>query len=184
MATGVLLVCVGKATKQFDQLLRLKKTYEGIILLGKTTDTDDMEGKVLEEKTVPVFDEQEIRQAISEFEGTIDQVPPRYSALKIGGRSMYKMARKGVDFTPQARQVVVYRAEVLKWESPEIHFRITCGSGTYIRSIARDIGKKLQTGGTLKALTRTSIGPYTIEEALTLQDLQNYLAVHGSIQNN
>ena len=184
MATGVLLICVGKATKQFDQLLQFKKTYEGIILLGQTTDTDDIEGKILEEKTVPNIEQERIQALFADFEGEIEQVPPRYSALKVGGRSMYQLARKGVVFTPQARQVLVYQAEILKWESPEIHFRITCGRGTYMRSIARDIGEKLQTGGTLKALTRTSIGPYTIEEALTLQDLQHELAANGSIQNN
>jgi len=183
MARGVLLVCTGKATKEFDNLLVLEKEYEGTIELGIETDTDDIEGRVLKRSWVPDFDAGEISRALGRFEGEIDQIPPAYSAVKIKGKPLYRMARRGIEVERKPRKVRIFESSLLRWEKPLLDFRIRCGKGTYIRAVARDIGQDLGTGGALKALTRTRVGPYTIDEALSLEQLKELCFVHGSPSN-
>jgi len=183
MARGVLLICTGKATKEFDRLLLLEKVYEGTIELGIQTDTDDIEGRVLGRSPVPAFDSDTIREALSRFNGEVEQIPPAFSAVKMKGKPLYRMARKGMAVEPKARKVRIFESTILKWEKPLLDFRIRCGKGTYIRALARDMGQVLGTGGTLKALTRTRVGPYTLEEALTLEQLEGLCFVNESLSN-
>ena len=167
-ATGVLLVCTGSATKQVNRLIEYDKEYEGEVVLGKQTTTDDPEGDIIRSEEVPAFTEDRIRSTLAAFIGEIEQIPPVYSALKVKGRRMYELARSGKEVKREPRKVQVYSIDLIQWERPSIHVRIRCGRGTYIRAIARDIGLKLETGGYLKSLKRTRVGPYRVEKSLSL----------------
>lgn len=169
LATGVLLVCTGRATKRVSEFMDLEKEYEGIVELGRATDTDDAEGKIIEEHPVPDFSEEEIESSLNSFRGTIDQTPPLYSALKKNGQRMYKLARRGNDVPRQPRSVTIHEITLLKWIRPELHIRVRCSRGTYIRALARDIGKTLGTGGYLKALRRTRIGQFQATDSYPLE---------------
>jgi len=171
-ATGVLLVCTGKATKKVSTLMALEKEYVGVMELGKMTDTLDVTGTVVEQKPVPSVTFEEIRQTVGEFVGAILQAPPAYSALKVGGRRLYELARKGEAVSPTPRPVEIYAIDVLDVTLPEIVIRVRCGKGTYIRALARDIGERLGTVAYLRALERTAVGPYRVEDALRLAELE------------
>ncbi|NQT27946.1 tRNA pseudouridine(55) synthase TruB [candidate division KSB1 bacterium] len=171
-ATGLLLICTGKATKQFDQLVTLEKVYQGVIELGKQTDTDDSEGKVIFTKSVPEFAEEEILSVLKQFEGEIEQTPPIYSALKIQGQPAYRLARKGKKVEMQPRSVFIKEIRLIQWKHPNIEIEVTCSRGTYIRAIARDVGDKLGVGGFLKSLIRTRIGQYSTDTAMSLDSLR------------
>jgi tRNA pseudouridine55 synthase len=172
MATGVLLVCTGKATKKAAFFMELMKTYEGEILLGKTTDTDDADGLVVQESSVPLFSENHIRQVLNGYLGEIDQEPPQFSAVRRNGTRMYHLARKGMQIPAPPRRVLIDQISLLSWEKPRIRIRVQCGKGTYIRSLARDIGRQLGTGGHLSQLRRTAIGPYHVNEAWPLEQFK------------
>jgi tRNA pseudouridine55 synthase len=171
-ATGVLLVCTGRATKRVSKLMGLEKEYVGVVELGKTTDTLDVTGSIVEEREVPAVTLDEVRQVAGEFVGRISQVPPAYSALKVNGRRMYKLARKGEAVALPPRTVEIYAVDVLDLNLPELTIRVRCGKGTYIRALARDIGERLGTVAYLRTLQRTAIGPYRIEDALRIEDLE------------
>ena len=177
LATGVLLVCTGKATKSVSDFMNLDKTYSGTIELGKTTDTDDREGKVLSEKKIPDFSKKEIESVVKSFKGNQKQIPPMYSALHVNGQRLYKLARKGKTVTREARDVTIHTFKLVEWKSPLIHFLVKCSKGTYVRSLARDIGEKLGTGGHLSNLRRLSIGDYTAENAYSLNDFKQLVLV-------
>ncbi len=168
-ATGVLLVCTGKATKQVSQFVDMDKEYEGKIHLGIATDSDDADGTVIEEKEVPELNEAQIEEVLYKFKGRIEQVPPMFSALKHNGKRLYKLARKGKVVERKPREVMIYDIELLSWESPFIQLRVHCLKGTYIRSLARDIGLALQTVAHLTTLQRTRIGDYKVQDAVTLE---------------
>jgi len=176
-ATGVLLVVTGKATKKVDQLMGLEKEYKGTILLGITTDTDDAEGRIIEEKEVSPFSEDKINKVLKGFTGEIEQIPPMYSALKINGQPLYKLARKGKVVERKPRKVIIHSISVDSIDLPCINVTVRCSKGTYIRALARDIGEKLGVGGHLKSLVRTRIGGYKVEDALSLDDIREELAV-------
>lgn len=184
MATGVLIVCTGKATKQVSSLMNMEKVYEGTICLGKTTDTDDAEGKVLSENTVPVLTRSEIEDILSEYCGEIDQVPPKFSAIRKNGVRLYKMARKGIPVDIGHRKVLVYKIELLSWKTPNIRLRITCGKGTYIRALARDIGSQLGCGGYLSSLRRIRVGEYHVHNAWQLDQFKELIIEHENISHN
>jgi len=174
LASGVLLVCVGrKVTRQVPRLQALEKEYEGTILLGIQTDTDDLEGKVIQEKTVPPLTREDVQRVLGEFTGEIEQVPPVFSALVVKGRKSYNLARRGKEVHSQARKVSVKSIEVTSFAPPRIGLRVVCGKGTYIRALARDLGERLGTCGVLQELVRTRIGPYHLKDALTLKGLQS-----------
>lgn len=183
MATGLLPLCFGEATKVASQLLGSHKAYEAECLLGITTDTDDAEGETREQREVPALDTATIEQALRGFVGTIDQVPPAFSALKRDGVRMYERARRGETVELEARNVTIHDIELLDWESPRLRFRVTCGSGTYIRSLARDLGAVLGCGAHLTALRRLWVDPFTTPvmhstqalEALTPEALEQRL---------
>jgi len=186
MATGVLLVCVGPATRLISLLQEAAKTYVAEFRLGERSDTDDSTGIV---ERVP-FDsapisEAHFHDALSSFLGTIDQVPPAFSAVKVKGQRAYAKARRGEDVQLKPKSVTVHSIDVRDYQWPAVSLQISCGSGTYIRSIARDLGTRLGCGGLMSALQRTAIGEFRIDDAvdaqtLTVDNLQSHLtdAIH------
>ncbi|MEL6556757.1 MAG: tRNA pseudouridine(55) synthase TruB [Bacteroidota bacterium] len=166
LASGLLIVCTGKHTKKIESYQGQIKEYTGIIELGKTTPSYDLETEFDSEKTTDGITLEQIEQVIgSELIGEISQVPPVYSALKVGGERLYNKARRNETVEVKSRQVIVDRFEVVRFENPEVHFKIVCSKGTYIRSLAHDLGQKLNCGGYLKSLRRTKIGDFSVEDA-------------------
>jgi tRNA pseudouridine55 synthase len=182
-ATGLLVLLVGKATRACEQVMGMTKTYEATIKLGATTPTDDPESPEIPTPggTRPVSIEP-ITDALREFVGSIHQIPPVYSALKVGGRRAADRARSGQVVQMQPRIVRVDSIEVLTYDGPMLHVRVACGRGTYIRAIARDLGARLGVGGYLTQLRRTRIGPYDVANAVKLDNLPPIEALIRSIQ--
>ena len=172
MATGVLPVCFGKATRIIEYYDDDFKTYEAEMKLGMVTDTLDITGTVLETKPVDVSEE-DVIQAIDSFRGWITQIPPKYSALKVNGKPLYKYAREGVEVEIKSRKIYVADIQAMEVNLGEnrILFRVTCSKGTYIRTICDDIGKKLGCGGTMTALQRIQSGCFRVEDARTLPEI-------------
>lgn len=171
MATGVLVVMVGKATKLCELVMVGEKEYEATVDLSRSSDTDDAEGNVRTVEVGSIPDEAAVRSAVAKFVGAIDQVPPAFSALHVGGRRAYDLARDGQVVELASRRVIVHEIRVIRYEWPEVVIAVRCGKGVYIRSIARDLGAELGTGGMLTALRRTRVGTWTIEQARTLDSL-------------
>lgn len=167
LASGVLVVCVGGATRLIEYVQRLPKSYAATFLLGRESPTEDVDGQVTELADPPVPSLVQIVDAAKSLTGTIEQRPPAFSALKVGGRRAYDMARAGqkVDLAP--RPVDVYRIEVVEYDYPQLRLEIDCGSGTYIRSLGRDLAISLGTAAVMSALERTAIGQFRIEEAVS-----------------
>lgn len=174
-ATGVLVVLVGKATRLCDQFMAGEKEYETTIDLSRVSDTQDPEGVIEEVAVAAPPDRQAVGRAVAGLTGTIMQRPPSHSAIHIGGRRAYHMARKGEVFDIPARPVMVHEFEVLEYQWPLVRARIRCGKGTYIRSLARDLGLALGTGGMLTQLRRTRVGAFTIAQARPLESLPSEL---------
>jgi tRNA pseudouridine55 synthase len=171
-ATGVLLLLVGKATKSCETLMGERKGYEATVKLGARTATDDPESPE-EPLDVPMIpSEDQVRDALAKQIGAIQQRPPAFSAMKVGGQRAYKLARQGGQVEIQPRTVMVYSIELLAYAWPTAQIRVECGRGTYIRAIARDLGEALGTGGYLTELRRTFVGRFRAEEAVTLEALQ------------
>ena len=172
MATGVLPVLIGRGVKASEFMLTSGKHYGATLLLGVTTDTEDVTGTVLSECEV-TLSEGEVMDAISRFVGEIMQTPPMYSALKVGGKKLCDLARKGETVEREARPVTVYSIDARRINDREYYLDVTCSKGTYIRTLCADIGSALGVGGTMKTLTRLSASGYTIDEARTLSELEN-----------
>ncbi|NQV90118.1 tRNA pseudouridine(55) synthase TruB [Candidatus Uhrbacteria bacterium] len=179
-ATGLLIVGVGRtATREMQKLVGLDKTYEAVFVLGLRSDTDDREGVILDAPLHPPQpDQSEIEAVLGTFVGEIEQIPPSYSAIKIGGKKMYEAAREGKPLEAKPRSVTIYSAELTKKATHEdaqtfITLTISCSTGTYIRAIARDLGIALGGGGYVDVLRRTSIGPFSIDQSHTLEALQS-----------
>ncbi|MFZ0455723.1 MAG: tRNA pseudouridine(55) synthase TruB [Ignavibacteriaceae bacterium] len=170
MATGLLIVCTGKKTKEITTFQELEKTYTGIITLGKTTTSMDLETEIIEEKPFNNINEEMIFKAKEEFTGQILQIPPMYSAVKYKGKALYKYARKGKTVEREPREVFISKFNITNIELPDIHFEISCSKGTYIRVIANDLGISLGCGALLSSLRRTKIGNYNVENALLVDD--------------
>ena len=170
-ATGVLPVCLGKATKLCDIIGDWDKTYEAVLLLGKETDTEDTSGKILEEKEVTVTEE-EIQNIILSFQGTYDQIPPMYSAKKVNGKKLYELARQGIVIERKPCPVTLSSIYIKKIELPYVTFEVTCSKGTYIRSLCRDIGVKAGCGACMAGLIRTRVSSFRIEEGFTLSEVE------------
>jgi tRNA pseudouridine55 synthase len=164
-ATGVLVICVGKATKISAFLMEGEKVYRGVGRLGVSTETQDASGAVVAECSVDL-DEGEVREAAARFVGDITQVPPMYSALKVGGRKLYRLARAGVEVERVARPVTVHELEILDVALPEFTFEVRCSKGTYVRTLVHDLGEALGCGGHLAGLSRERQGNFTREAAL------------------
>ena len=169
-AEGVLVVCLGKGTKLVDMLSHGTKTYEAVLMLGCVTDTQDTSGTVLREYEVDVSPD-EAESAVLSFEGPNMQVPPMYSALKVDGKKLVDLARRGIEVERKAREVTFSDMEILETDLPRIRFRVTCSKGAYIRTLCEDIGMKLGCGGCMESLLRTRTGRFEIGEALTLDEI-------------
>ena len=171
-AEGVLPVCLGKATKLCDLLTDKDKTYEAVMLLGITTDTQDITGTVLEENTTENITVEQVEKVIKSFVGDYDQIPPMYSALKVQGKKLYELARQGIEVERKARRVKILDIEILETELPRVRMRVTCSKGTYIRTLCDDIGQKLGCGACMEELLRTRVERFSIEESLKLSEIQ------------
>ena len=169
-AEGVLVVCLGKGTKLVDMLSHGTKTYEAVLMLGCVTDTQDTSGTVLREYEVDVSPD-EAEAAVLSFEGPQMQVPPMYSALKVDGKKLVDLARRGIEVERKAREVNFSDIEILETDLPRVRFRVTCSKGAYIRTLCEDIGMKLGCGGCMESLLRTRTGRFEISEALTLDEI-------------
>jgi tRNA pseudouridine55 synthase len=172
MATGLLMLVIGRATKIQDLLMSEDKEYVGTLTLGAVTSTQDRQGEVLESKPVPAFSDVEIRHAFDAFTGEFEQMPPMVSAIKKDGVPLYKLARKGQEVERALRPVRVTSYQVTRIEMPEVDFIVNCSKGFYVRTYAHDIGAKLGCGGHLSALRRTRSGKFTLERAVTVADLK------------
>jgi tRNA pseudouridine55 synthase len=172
MATGLLMLVVGRATKIQDLLMSEAKEYVGTMTLGAVTSTQDRQGEILEAKEVPAFSEVEIRNAFDGFMGDFEQIPPMVSAIKKDGVPLYKLARKGQTIERDPRPVSVTGYQVTRIELPEVDFVVNCSKGFYVRTYAHDIGERLGCGGHLSALRRTRSGKFTLDRAVTVADLK------------
>ena len=173
MATGLLVVLLGKATKLSQYLMSVDKTYTGTVTLGKITNTQDAEGEVLETRPVPALTEEQVRTALRGMVGDQYQIPPMFSAIKIKGQPLYKAARAGEEVEREPRFIRVKRFELTRWAPPDaLDFTVDCTKGTYVRTLAHDLGQKLGCGAHLSALRRISSGALNVEKAVTLEALQ------------
>ena len=171
LATGLLILCTGKMTKQIESYQAQEKEYTGKFIIGKTTPSFDLETEEQNEMSIEHITEDNIYEAASSLTGIIDQVPPVFSAVKVDGKRAYKSAREGEDVKLKARTVEIKEFEIVQIALPEVQFLIKCSKGTYIRSIARDFGIALGTGAYLGELRRTKIGDYSVENAKTIEEL-------------
>ena len=167
-ASGLMIICTGKKTKEMDRFINLNKTYSGIIRLGLNSPSMDTETECSEIPIPENLDEKKIIEACNNFLGEIQQTPPMYSAVKVGGKKLYNLARKGKSIDRESRKIFIEKFEINKIDLPDIHFTITCSKGTFIRVIADDFGKKLNTGGILLELRRTGIGDFQVDDAFTI----------------
>ena len=181
-ATGVLPVCLGRATKLCDLLTDRDKTYEAVLLLGKTTDTQDISGAILKEQPTDHLNEAEVTKVIESFKGTYDQIPPMYSALKVNGKKLYELAREGKTVERKSREVAVYQIHIKEIELRRVRMEVTCSKGTYIRTLCHDIGNLLGTGGCMEELTRTKVGRFELKDSLKLEELRD-LAQNGRLED-
>ncbi len=182
-ATGVLPLALGKATRLL-QYLPEEKAYQATIRLGVQTTTDDLKGEIITSAPCPGLDLENVKTALSQFVGKIEQIPPQYSAIQVAGKRLYDLARKGEIVEVPVRTVDVSQIQLLDWRDgdfPELDVAISCGAGTYIRAIARDLGSILNTGGTLSALIRTESSSFQIQDSLTFADLATQIEI-GAFQ--
>jgi tRNA pseudouridine55 synthase len=176
LATGLVIVCTGKATKQIDQFLGMDKQYLADIRLGATTPSFDLEMEPDKHFPYEHVTQEMLDKAITALTGNIDQIPPMFSALKVNGRKAYDLARQGKEVELKARQITISELKLLRWDNPDIKLDVSCSKGTYIRSLARDLGYELDSGAHLTGLVRTRIGPYQLADSITIEDFEKNLA--------
>lgn len=176
-ATGLLILCLGQATRLSEHLTGLDKCYEGVMRLGVITDSHDLDGRVVEERAVPELSREDIQKVCDSFTGEIQQIPPMVSAVKIGGERLYKKARKGEEVERKPRRVTVSEFTVSSYTPPEAHLRVACTRGTYVRSLCHDVGQTLGCGAALATLRRVSVGRHSVTDAHTLEELDTQEAV-------
>lgn len=172
MATGVLPIVLGKATRLVEYLADADKAYRAVVMLGATSATYDREGNITPTPDALMPSREEVEQALDQFRGDIEQLPPMHSAIKVGGKKLYELARAGIEVERQPRRVTITRLDLEVFNPPTLQLFIECSKGTYIRSLAHDLGSVLGTGAYLQDLTRTRHGPFSIEGAITLEGLQ------------
>ena len=171
LATGVLLVCLGKATRVSEYLMRGRKTYRGRLRLGVTTDTYDAEGEIVAERPVDLS-RQNVEDALDPFRGDIEQVPPMYSAVKQNGTPLHVLARQGIEVKRKPRKITIYALELTDWSPPECTLEVVCSSGTYVRSLAYDLGQALGCGAHIVALRRLASGRFHAADAVSMEELK------------
>lgn len=175
LATGLLLIGTGKFTKKLNELQGLDKVYEGVITIGKTTPSFDLETAFENEVSIDHLTADDLQAAAQKLSGPLDQIPPAHSAVKINGERSYKKARRNEEVKIDPRKIIIHEFVLTKIEAADVHFRIACSKGTYIRSMARDFGEILGVGGHLSALRRTKIGDYSVDDANQLEDFINQI---------
>ncbi len=171
IATGVLVVCVGRATKLVSKLTAEEKIYEAGVLFGEKYDTGDITGKLIKNDSV-VITEDDFRIACQQFVGDIDQIPPMYSAKKVNGKKLYEYAREGIEVEREPERIHIYSIELLGFDFPHAQIRVHCSKGTYIRTLIEDISEAAGTVGTMESLRRTKNGDFSIEDAVTFEQLE------------
>ncbi len=176
MATGLLVLCFGEATKVSGFLLDADKAYQAEATLGVTTDSEDADGQALENLPVPDLDQSDIEKVLDRLRGPIEQIPPMHSALKHQGKRLYKLARQGETVERPPRRVTIHTLDLLDWRTPKLRLNVRCSKGTYIRSLVRDIGQLIGCGAHLSALRRTESAPFSLDLAVTLEALQRLSA--------
>lgn len=174
-ATGLLILCSGRKTKEISKLQEFEKTYTGIITIGKTTASFDAETAFESDNDYSHVTLDEIFKVRDSFLGITRQIPPMYSAVKHKGKALYKFARKGIEIERESREITISKFEIIKVELPDIHFEIGCSKGTYVRVIANDLGEKLGCGAYLSKLRRTAIGEYSVDSAFTLEEFKEFM---------
>jgi tRNA pseudouridine55 synthase len=167
-ASGVLLICLGQATRVTEFLMEGRKVYDAQIRLGISTDTGDSEGKVIRQTTEVAISREQIEHKLIRFRGRIEQIPPMHSALKHQGTALYELARRGIEVERSPRLVEIYDIELTGWTPPSLRLRVECSKGTYIRALARDLGETLSTGAHLQSLVRLASGAFTLDNAISL----------------
>jgi len=180
LATGVLILCTGKATKQIDTFQHQTKEYVATLKLGATTPSFDLEKPVDQYYPVDHITHALVEETLKQFIGTIEQIPPAFSAVKIEGKRAYEYARQDIDVPISAKTLVIDELEILSFEPPHLELRIVCSKGTYIRALARDIGYALHSGAHLTKLTRTRIGDVTLDQCMSLADFESLLQKNGT----
>ena len=171
-AEGVLPVCLGKATKVCELLTDKDKTYRAVLFLGQTTDTQDASGTVLETSDVSNLNESQVTEAVQSFVGEYAQIPPMYSALTVGGKKLYELAREGKTVERKARNVMIHSIKILRVELPRVEMEVSCSKGTYIRTLCHDIGEKLGVGGCMESLLRVQVGRFVLADSLRFSEIQ------------
>lgn len=171
MAEGVLQVCLGSATKLCEMLTDHEKEYETVMILGKTTDTQDITGEILTESS-DIPDEETVLKTIKSFIGPLEQVPPMYSAKKVNGQKLVDLARRGIEVERKKTSVIISNIEVLEVNLPRVRMRVACSKGTYIRTLCHDIGQALGCGATMESLLRTRVGDFTLDSAMKLSEIE------------
>ena len=180
LASGLLIICTGRATKSIQEIQSLAKEYVGTLTLGATTPSYDLETEIDKEYDLSNIDDNSIREAFDRFCGIIEQMPPIYSAVRKDGKRLYEYARSGKEVEIKARKVEIHEIEILSIDMPKVEFRVVCTKGTYIRSLAHDIGAELGCGAYLSALRRTKIGDYNVNNALHPKKFGALLAADGA----
>lgn len=180
LASGVLPICLGKGTKIIEYIMENQKVYKATLKLGEETDTYDLEGTVINSKEVGEIPLSEVEKVLKSYIGEINQIPPMYSALKVDGKRLYELARKGIEVEREARKITIYDIELLKYDKPFITIRVKCSKGTYIRSLCKDIGDSLKCGAVMTELVREGSGVFNTEnsvelDSLTKDNFNNYL---------
>ena len=175
LATGLLIVCTGKFTKRINDYMAQEKEYTGTFTVGAITPTYDLESVPHQQKEYRHLTQSQIRETTKQFTGEIMQVPPIHSAIKVGGKPVYKLARKGEDVQLEPRKLFIKEFEIAEIELPVIHFRVVCSTGTYIRSLAHDFGQALGTGAYLSSLCRTRIGSLQLKDSMTIEEVEQWI---------
>jgi tRNA pseudouridine55 synthase len=171
LATGVLILLLGKATKLFKEFVGMDKGYRAKFILGRRTTSADIQGDVVEERPFHQITQNQIEEAFDQFSGEIEQVPPMVSAVKVKGKKLYELARKGIEVERPARKITIHSLRLESFQLPEVQFYLECSKGTYVRQIAEDIGRILGCGACISQIERTKVGPFQIEDAVKLEDL-------------
>lgn len=171
LATGVLVVLLGKATKLFPKFVTFDKAYRATLILGTATTSADVEGDVIEKKPYDHIERKQVEDVFENFIGEIEQVPPMVSAVKVAGRKLYQLARKGIEIERKARQIRIDCLTIEEFNSPEVKFYLECSKGTYVRQLAEDAGKALGCGACISQIQRTKVGTFSIDEAVNIEDL-------------
>ncbi len=175
LATGLLIICTGKFTKKINEYMAQEKEYTGTFTLGATTPTYDLESKPENFRSIQNISEEQIKTVANKFTGEIMQIPPAHSAIKIEGKRVYELARKGKEVKLEPRKIFIKEFQISKIELPMVHFRVVCSTGTYIRSLANDFGETLGCGAYLSNLCRTRIGEFKLEAAFTMDEFEKQL---------